>query len=103
MSQADRDTLEALREAADAVDGDAKKKLAALAAKYVPEIIAAAKRVMDDVESRQSLNAAAFLAELATGVDASGAGKGEVRVVVLQASDVQRLGEMQRSQLKQVK
>lgn len=84
MSQADRDKL------AHA------KHLAKLAAPYAEEIVATAVEVMRDPESRQRLNAATFLAQLMSEGEPEG-GKGEVRVVVLQAQDVQRLGEMQRA------
>lgn len=97
MSQADRDTLEALKEAADAIEGDAKKKLGALAAKYVPDIVRTAVVVMNDTESRQRLNAAALLAEWATeNTKQSGNGGGAVKLLVLDRADIQRLGDMQR-------
>ena len=83
MSQADRDKLAACKE------------LARLASPYAEEIVKCAVAIMRDVESRQRLNAATFLAQLMQEGEPEG-GKGEVRVVVLQANDVQRLGEMQR-------
>jgi hypothetical protein len=84
MSQADRDKLAAAKE------------LARLAAPYAQEIVQVAVEVMRDTTSRQRLNAATFLAQLMSEGEPEG-GKGEVRVVVLQAQDVQRLGEMQRA------
>lgn len=84
MSQADRDKL------AHA------KHLAKLAAPYAEEIVNTAVEVMRDVESRQRLNAAAFLAELIQEGEPDGGKGGDVRVVVLSANDVQRLGDMQR-------
>jgi hypothetical protein len=97
MSQADRDTLEALREAADAIDGDARAKLAALAAQYIPEMVQKARKVVNDDFSRQQLNAIALMAEWATGAEADG-GKGatHTKVIVLSAAEVAKLGEMQR-------
>jgi hypothetical protein len=83
MSQADRDKLAAA------------KQLAKLAAPYAEEIVRVTVEVMRDPESRQRLNAATFLAQLMQEGEPEG-GKGDVRVVVLQASDVQRLGDMQR-------
>lgn len=103
MSAEHRSALEEVRHRAQVaqLNGGASR-LADLAAPYEEEIIATAVEVMRDRgteerPNRQRLNAAAFLAQLRQqqAVNGNGGG-GEVRVIVVPAADIQKLGEMQR-------
>jgi hypothetical protein len=101
LSNADRAKVEAARTTLRTVGRD--EKVAELVAPYVPEAIQALVEVMRDPDSRQRRNAALDLIQLSLGAKPESSGKSDVRVVVLNASDVQRLGEMQRANVVQSK
>lgn len=94
MSQADRNKLAMAKHLAE---------LAAIAAEYGPEAVATAVEVMrnKDPFNRQRLAAATLILKLIADGQAEGNGNnGAVKIVVVSANDMQRLGEMHRAEVK---
>jgi hypothetical protein len=98
VTQADRDEIVDVRDALNRAGTSAPKYVSDLALPYVPGALQRLNRIAQDEESRQSRQACVDILNfyLAGASEGSSGGSSDVKVVVVNASDIQKLGEMQR-------